>query len=258
MGKELVTTAGNVPDVNRDLPESIAELIGGLANMETVSRSDGTAKKSGLFMKFSKGEYFFGTDQIEPEEGSLWAVNPNSFVHGYQAWGDGQLLGEVMVGMREAPVSKSSLEEHTYTDPDSKKEVVARWQAIRGFDLVCVEGDDEGTACTIAGTSLGLTKAVSALIAEVMEHLKEDPSTPVPLVKLESNSYKHKKYGKIHTPEFPVVKWADLTATEVPDDEDEPDEVEENQEQAPDAPDAESEKAEESAEAPKRRRRRRG
>jgi hypothetical protein len=41
------------------------------------------------------GHWVFGADQTEVEDGSLWAVNPFSFVHGYIAWGDG-------VGVRAA------------------------------------------------------------------------------------------------------------------------------------------------------------
>jgi hypothetical protein len=47
------------------------------------------------------GHWVFGADQTEVEDGSLWAVNPFSFVHGYIAWGDGEVLGEKMVSVSQ-------------------------------------------------------------------------------------------------------------------------------------------------------------
>ena len=43
------------------------------------------------------GHWVFGSDQDEAEAGSTWAVNPFAFVHGWIAWGDGEVLGEMML-----------------------------------------------------------------------------------------------------------------------------------------------------------------
>ena len=46
-----------------------------------------------VILKMDKtGHWVFGADQTEVEDGSTWAVNPFSFVHGYIAWGDGEVL----------------------------------------------------------------------------------------------------------------------------------------------------------------------
>jgi len=53
-----------------------------------------------VILKMDKrGDWVFGADQTEVDEGTLWAVNPFSFVHGYIAWGDGEVLGEKMVSV---------------------------------------------------------------------------------------------------------------------------------------------------------------
>ncbi len=48
-----------------------------------------------VILKMDKtGHWVFGADQTEVEDDSLWAINPFSFVHGFIAWGDGEVLGE--------------------------------------------------------------------------------------------------------------------------------------------------------------------
>ena len=47
------------------------------------------------------GHWVFGADQTEVEDNSHWAINPFSFVHGYIAWGDGEVLGEKMASVSE-------------------------------------------------------------------------------------------------------------------------------------------------------------
>jgi len=46
------------------------------------------------------GAWVLGAEQTEIEADSLWAVNPFSFMHGYIAWGDGEVLGEVMASVK--------------------------------------------------------------------------------------------------------------------------------------------------------------
>ena len=47
------------------------------------------------------GHWVFGADQTEVEDDSKWAVNPFSFVHGFIAWGDGEVLAEKMTSVSQ-------------------------------------------------------------------------------------------------------------------------------------------------------------
>ena len=83
---------------------NITNLAKGLAQSAQQSDSGG----DGSFMKFTKfGEWTWGTEANETEEGSLWAIHPQGFQHGWIAWGDkinnnnGQKLGETMVKATE-------------------------------------------------------------------------------------------------------------------------------------------------------------
>ena len=47
------------------------------------------------------GHWVFGADQTEVEDDSKWAINPFSFVHGFIAWGDGEVLAEKMASVSQ-------------------------------------------------------------------------------------------------------------------------------------------------------------
>ena len=212
--------SSEVQTMGSNLPANPEALLSGLANMGHVANQDASGGR-GQFMKFAKGAYSYGPESIDVEEASLWAVNPKSFVHGYQAWGDGELLEEQVAGMNEPPIVKSNLATHMYIHPEAGTEVKAKWNPYRGFVLVCASGEDEGVQCFISGTSMGLKNAVDTLVGAIVEHVGEDPGTPVAIIELKVDSYEHKKWGKTFVPIFDVVEWADMEATEVPDFDDE-------------------------------------
>jgi hypothetical protein len=74
---------------------------GSIATIATALRTLAPAAAAGVaILKMDKtGHWVFGADQTEVDAGSLWAVNPFSFVHGYIAWGEGEVLGEKMVSI---------------------------------------------------------------------------------------------------------------------------------------------------------------
>ncbi len=219
MSKEVATRGSNLPS-NPD------EILSGLANMQVVASRD--QSDVGQFMRFVKGDYIYGVDDNDVEEGSFWAVNPSSFVHGYQAWGDGKLLGEEVAGMQDPPIIKTNLPVHTFVDSETKRETDAEWKPVRGFQLTCGSGEDDGVQCFLSGTSLGLRQAVDQLIKDIVAHMSEDSSTPVAVIELCYDSYDHKKWGKTYVPVFPIESWVDASATEIESDSDEDEEKKES------------------------------
>jgi hypothetical protein len=143
------------------------------------------------------GHWVFGADQTEVQEGSTWAINPFSFIHGFIAWGEGEVLGEKMV-----PVS-TPLPEMDAPPPGAKR----GWETQVGMSLKCLDGDDEGLECRFSTTSVGGKRAVSALAVAIATQVDTDQTKPVAVVKLKKEHYQHKSYGRIFTPVFEVVKW---------------------------------------------------
>lgn len=185
-----------------NLPATPENLLAGLQNVANTSRQAAGPIDGVQFMKYSKGEWTFGADGLEAEEGSEWAVNPMSISQGFVAWVDGDLAGEEMATMFEPPIIKSSLPEVDTTGLNNNG-----WQSVIAFSLVCLTGEDEGVQCELKLGSKGGVKEGSKLINSILAQVGKDATKPVPVVTLGGDSYKHKKYGKIHTPEMRILKW---------------------------------------------------
>jgi len=148
------------------------------------------------------GHWVFGADQTEVEDGSLWAVNPFSFVHGYIAWGDGEVLGEKMVSVSQP------LPELDAAPPNAKK----GWEVQVGLSLKCISGGDKGTEARFTTTSVGGKRAVQTLAVALADQVEKDQDKPVAIVLLKKEHYQHKSYGRIYTPVFEVKEWVSMDA----------------------------------------------
>lgn len=146
------------------------------------------------------GHWVFGADQTEVEDDSTWAVNPFSFVHGFIAWGDGEVLAEKMV-----PVTQP-LPELDVAPPGAKK----GWEQQVGMSLKCITGEDAGMEARYTVTSVGGRRAVQTLAVAIAEQVEKDQAKPVPVVKLGKDHYQHKSYGRIYTPVFEVQEWVTM------------------------------------------------
>jgi len=184
--------------------------------LRSVAADVGAGAGGMVILKMDKtGHWVFGADQTEVEDDSIWAVNPFSFVHGYICWGEGEVLGEKMVGVAEP------LPELEPAPAASKR----GWEMQVGMTLACTNGEDEGMQARYSATSVGGKKAVQALAVAIAEQVDKDQAHPVPLVRLKKEHYQHKSYGRIFTPVFDVLKWVGLDAEAAAADEDVEDEV---------------------------------
>ena len=163
-----------------------------------------------VILKMDKtGHWVFGADQTEAQDEGTWAVNPFSFVHGFIAWGDGEVLGEKMASVSQP------LPELDVAPPQAKK----GWETQVGMTLKCLTGEDKGMEARFTTTSVGGKRAVQTLAVALAEQVDKDQTKPVPVVKLKKDHYAHKSYGKIFTPVFSVVNWVSMDADEAPEEE---------------------------------------
>lgn len=204
-----------------NLPVDTSSILNTLQSAKKTSTSNETLVP---FMKMKGGEWLYGGDDMDVEEGSLWAANPNSFVMGYVAWSkDSTLEGEILRGAGDDPVTMG---ECRAKDPE------LNWSYQIGVQLVCTSGEDEGTGVLYKTNSFGGKKALNGLLDEIIAKIQADGTDEniVPLVELKTSSYKHKKHGKTYNPVLEVIKWASLndgfeSSEEV--EEDEPEAIEE-------------------------------
>jgi hypothetical protein len=154
-----------------------------------------------VIIKMDKtGHWVFGADQTETEDDAKWAINPFSFVHGFIAWGEGEVLGEKMVSVSEP------LPELDSPPPGAKR----GWETQVGMSLKCISGEDEGMEARYTVTSVGGKRSVQALAVAIANQVEADQSKPVPVVLLKKEHYQHKSYGRIYTPVFEIVEWVGM------------------------------------------------
>ncbi len=150
--------------------------------------------------------WLYGADNIQVEDGSLWAVNPFSFQSGWVAWADPkkngnrrEKLGEVMGSIANPPPCPNI--DHSAKGGD--------WKEQFGFALVCISGEDEGTEVMYQANSYGGKAGFDAVYREVVERPSVDHCFPV--VELKVESYQNKAYGKtVYNPVFQIVDWANM------------------------------------------------
>jgi len=158
-----------------------------------------------VIIKMDKtGHWVFGADQDEVEADSTWAVNPFSFVHGYIAWGDGDVLGEKMVSVSE-PLPEMD---------DAPAMAKRGWEVQVGMSLKCLTGEDKGMEARYTTTSAGGKRGVQTLAVAIAEQVDKDQSKPVPVVLLKKDHYQHKSYGRIFTPMFDIQSWVSMDGEE--------------------------------------------
>ena len=180
-----------------------------LANLPSVTtlttalrtlEQDVGAVGSAIIKMDKTGHWVYGADQTEVDDESTWAVNPFSFVHGFIAWGDGEVLGEKMVSV------SSPLPELEVAPPNAKR----GWETQVGMSLKCLSGEDKGLEARFSTTSVGGKRAVQALAVAIATQVDADQTKPVPVITLGKEHYQHKSYGRIFTPVFDIKEWASM------------------------------------------------
>jgi hypothetical protein len=173
------------------------EIAAGLGNVALSISSAGVG--GGLpFLSISKqGFWHYGAENIKVEPNATLAIDLRSVRHGYVAWVDGR-SNERMVAANEPLPPVTEL-----------PNLGADWALAISMEMVILNGEDAGVKVLYKNNSLSGRKAVLGLIEKVKRQVKLDPSKPIPIIKLDTDGYDHKKYGEIITPVFTLVGYTD-------------------------------------------------
>jgi hypothetical protein len=197
MGNEVANRNGGTA-LSTNMVES---LLAGIAESRSSTPLSGGKP---ILRLLKSGTWAHGQNSREVQEGSEWAINPLSIMHGWSCWSDNpgnqknELLGEQMTPvtekkpMRPEPINGQA------------------WAEQRVMDMRCMNGDDEGLEVTYKTSSLGGMKAVDSLLVALIKQLKTDPTSPVAIVQLDVDSYQHVKYGQTFFPILAVVDWISM------------------------------------------------
>ena len=168
---------------------------------ESLRKLDTNNSVGSVILKMDKtGHWVYGADQTEIDKDGRWAVNPFSFVHGFIAWGEGEVLGEKMVSITE-PLPELDV------PPLAAKR---GWEPQVGMSVKCLDGEDAGVEARYTVTSVGGKRAMHQLAMKVADQVWKNQDAPVAVVKLGSEYYQHKSYGRVYTPVFDVIDWISL------------------------------------------------
>lgn len=194
---------------------ALKSLKQGIANVQqTLVRSSANP-----FLRMQKdGVWVYGQEDIQVENGSLWAANPMSLQHGWTAWkkakgqekidNSGGPVGEAMVALSAPLPPKETLADHM--------DVNAPWEYQTSIEFLCLNGTDKGEQVVYKASSKGGINAMDDLIKAIGLQLDADETKPVPVVKFAFDTYNHKEYGKTYVPVLEVVDWIELT-DKIPD-----------------------------------------
>lgn len=161
------------------------------------------------------GLWVYGADNVEPEDGSRWAINPLSLRHGIVCWKvipagskeKPELYGKHMVAANQPKPQPVQAFDKNGDPVDHDKHP---WMDVIGVDLKCMNGEDKGVQVIYEPSSKGGLRGMSDLMDEIAKAIETHPDRPVAVVHLKSDHYNHSTYGKTYTPLLEVVEWVSM------------------------------------------------
>lgn len=185
------------------------------------------------FLKLTKdGTWEYGPENIEVQPGSLWAIDPTSFLRGYTCWTDypkelrrkNDKMGEIMVPLGAKRPDEKTLPEHIDRDSGTKWP----WTPALGVVMVCLTGEDKGQRVLYTTNSKSGTRLLDKYFEKMKVNLAEN--RPVAVIELKHDSYQDKTWGKTIIPFFEYAEWRALEdATPIEQAEQEPEPAVEDQ-----------------------------
>ena len=197
MNKDLSTTAPNALSLSD--AEFTQQMLAGLVEVRATTVLDAGGGKPILKMP-EGGVWLFGMDDNPVQEGSHWCINIRSMRWGWGAWTE------------EDGKNRKHVVDASVWQPMPPRPVPVGGKAYSNhfsFDLLCLDGDDEGAEVAYGANTFGIAKAFPKLRDAIIAQLQRDPAHPCPVVTLSSETYRN-NYGQQYNPVFIITGWADL------------------------------------------------
>lgn len=200
---------------------AVAALGGLKAGLSNIQKQAPMASGGDPILKMdTHGVWQFGADNIKVEKGSRWALNPLSIRHGWVCWKyvpEGskekrEKLGEKTYAMNEPLPPKDTLPQFGERD---------EWKQFMSVQAKCLDGSDEGEQVIYAPSSGGGIDAfvgrdrTGGFVGAIVKQAEKDPERFIPVVELESDSYKNTTHGgSTYFPVIKIVDWLGFTEFE--------------------------------------------
>jgi len=165
------------------------------------------------FVRFSKQGEFALSDTETIPAGTRCAAHADEISFGWRKWLDNRLV-ETRTGFvrdRYVPVPRADLGD-TDQSQWEKDDVGAARDPWQFFGCVPLTRLDTGESYQFSAASKGGVRAINGLMRTYGSRLRaKGDGAGLPIVELQSNSYKHRTYGKIYFPVLHVVGWTDVS-----------------------------------------------
>src|SRR5262245_1110369 len=158
----------------------------------------------GQLLKFVKGKYMMGEEEIPL--GTEYIAHIDQLARGWVNFREDDTVdvrGITKIADGKPPARKTlgDLDKKKWKEKDEEGNPKDPWQLQWYLPLV---SDDLGEIFTFVTGTDGGDKAIGNLCG-IFGH--RDRNGLLPIIALKSRSYRHKKYGPVHKPEFIVVGW---------------------------------------------------
>jgi hypothetical protein len=156
----------------------------------------------GKILKFQKGKYFVGDDEIGVN--SELIAHATQLARGWVKFKNGELvdrrLGKVIDGFVAPQREELDDNDQSVWEKNDRGERRDPWVSQSYLPL---ENPETGELIVFVTGSAGGRGAIGALVNIASRNLHKGQ----PIIQLGVRSYKHKQFGRIENPDFPIVGW---------------------------------------------------
>ncbi len=188
--------------------ESLAQR---LTAQETLSEHD-LGDSLQYLSRAATGAFSIGPDRLPVESDSEWAIDPESFIRGYQAWGmpGDAPAGQIVDVPGCTPTTREQLQPVFYRD-HTGSEVEASWKPLLGFRALCVKGVHRGFVAEYTSAAISCCRSILRLLAAVKNKAVTADGTcaVTPVILLGSKDFSS-KWGRATMFEPKILRWLSL------------------------------------------------
>lgn len=175
----------------------------------------------GTLLRFSKGEYLAGQDDVEVPLGTKMIFNTDSVLTGWTRWENNkpaeQDMGQIIEGFQPKPRSELGYNDQSQWEVDNDGKARDPW-VFGNLVLLKTVGKNPELYTFTTGSKGGLG-AVGKLLGQYAEACTERGEDDYPVVTLGKDFYNHPTFKKVWVPQFEIVGWSpvkNFTVEEAP------------------------------------------
>lgn len=179
-----------------------------LENLKKATRDDVRFQK---MLKFKKGDYFCGEEQIPL--GTVYLAHTKSLVKTYIHFVDKKVVERKIY---RAALGETCPDRHEIPDNDESlwpKDAAGKPQDPWPLQyLVPFENMENGDVHIFVGQSVGGRRAIIELVDTYLKRASRERKTGQPIIKLATTTFPSKNWGDVKAPLFDIIGWDDTVA----------------------------------------------